>query len=217
MPVPRGFKHSKESKMKMSLKRKGTLNFMYGKSHTPEARARISAAQKGKKESMEFCEKTRLRRLGQKHTEQTRKRISDALTGKKHSAEHRKHNSESKIGVRAGSESPHWRGGVSNFPYPFKFNKALKERIKRRDGRVCKMVGCGMTEYESVHNYKMPLTVHHIDYNKDNCADDNLITLCTGCNSKVNFNRACWQDLFIRTLAFTPMTLIDGGLPIHLQ
>ena len=94
---------------------------------------------------MEFCEKILFRRLGQKHTEQTRKRISDAPQQEAHASI--KHNSESKIGVRAGSESPTEKR-LLTLPYPFKFNKALKERIKRRDGRVCKMVGCGMTEYE---------------------------------------------------------------------
>ena len=192
----------------MSSSHKGSLNVMYGKTHTPEARVKISEAHKGRKRSTEFREFTRRRRIGQKHSQETKEKIRAAHKGKKRTPEHCKHISESKIGKNAGAKSHRWRGGVSNLPYPFEFNSSLKNRIKRRDGFVCKMIGCGMSETGSKFNYGMPLTVHHIDYDKNNCADDNLITLCTGCNSRVNFNRDCWQDLFVRTLAFTPLVYL---------
>lgn len=34
------------------------------------------------------------------------------------------------------------------------------------------------------------------DYNKLNCDESNLITLCRACNVKVNFKREIWQRLF---------------------
>jgi 5-methylcytosine-specific restriction endonuclease McrA len=40
------------------------------------------------------------------------------------------------------------------------------------------------------------LTAHHIDYDKKNCDQQNLITLCSACNSKANFNRPYWQDFY---------------------
>ena len=39
-------------------------------------------------------------------------------------------------------------------------------------------------------------TVHHIDYNKQNNKESNLINLCKGCNGKVNFNRDYWYAYF---------------------
>jgi hypothetical protein len=44
---------------------------------------------------------------------------------------------------------------------------------------------CGVEEKD----YFQKLSIHHIDYNKENCKDDNLITLCRGCNAIVNYGR----------------------------
>jgi hypothetical protein len=38
--------------------------------------------------------------------------------------------------------------------------------------------------------------VHHIDYNKFNCEEWNLIYLCTYHHGLTNFNREYWQDFF---------------------
>ena len=40
------------------------------------------------------------------------------------------------------------------------------------------------------------LTVHHIDYDKQNCSPTNLITLCNSCNARANFNRNYWNRLY---------------------
>jgi len=80
-----------------------------------------------------------------------------------------------------------WKGGISKLPYPFEFDNPLKERIKKRDNYTCQLCSC--TE-------KQKLRIHHIDYDKKNLDDNNLITLCTICNSKVNFNRLDWQQSF---------------------
>ena len=39
-------------------------------------------------------------------------------------------------------------------------------------------------------------SVHHIDYNKQNCKENNLITLCLQCNNRVNSNRNYWKEYF---------------------
>lgn len=44
------------------------------------------------------------------------------------------------------------------------------------------------------------LTVHHIDYDKYNCNEQNLITLCRSCHPKTNFNRDYWKLFFRRRL-----------------
>jgi len=38
--------------------------------------------------------------------------------------------------------------------------------------------------------------VHHIDYDKNNNTEENLITLCWSCHSKTIFSRQKWTDYF---------------------
>lgn len=84
-----------------------------------------------------------------------------------------------------GENSSNWKGGTSLLPYPFEFNSNLKERIKNRDKHSCQL--CGRKE---------KLCVHHINYEKEDLFDLNLITLCTGCNGRVNGDRDFWEDYF---------------------
>ena len=53
-----------------------------------------------------------------------------------------------------------------------------------------------MTEEEHLIVFGTNLTVHHIDYNKQNCKESNLITLCNSGNARVNFNRKYWIGFF---------------------
>lgn len=129
------------------------------------------------------------------------KKIGDALRGRSNPklAESRKGKkypklAEAKRGKSRpnmqGENHPAWQGGTSYLPYPFEFNETLKESIRERDGNVCQC--CSKTEQENGKK----LTVHHIDYNKENCHPSNLITLCNSCNTKVNCNREHWQAVF---------------------
>ena len=43
------------------------------------------------------------------------------------------------------------------------------------------------------------LTLHHIDYNKNNCGPDNLITLCNSCNSQANKDRG-WHKAWYQAI-----------------
>lgn len=81
-------------------------------------------------------------------------------------------------------------GGTSTLPYPFEFNDILKTKVRERDNNKCKLCGAPQAEFER------KLSVHHIDYNKKNCAMENLITLCSGCNSKVNHSCEQSQSYF---------------------
>jgi len=87
----------------------------------------------------------------------------------------------------SGEKSPVWMGGVSFLPYPPEFNNKLKHKIKKRDNFTCQL--CGIKQY----TYQ---AIHHIDYEKDNCSESNLITLCLSCNVKVNQNRDFWKQYF---------------------
>lgn len=121
--------------------------------------------------------------------------------GKKHSDDVKNKMSENKKGKWAynleqyekliektpkGSNHPNWNGGSSKFPYPFGFNKQLKESIKQRDSFSCKI--CGKNTQK--------LAIHHIDYNKNNIETTNLVSLCYNCHSKTNYNRKNWMVFF---------------------
>ena len=65
-------------------------------------------------------------------------------------------------------------------------DKELKESIKKDYRYVCQMCNAP----------KVKLDVHHIDYNKKNNANNNLIPLCKHCHAKTNFKREEWETLF---------------------
>lgn len=93
-----------------------------------------------------------------------------------------------------GSKNGNWQKGISKLPYAFEFNAELKESIRKRDGYICQK--CGITEEEHLIVYGKVLSIHHIDYNKQNYNEINLITLCGECNTRVNFNRNYWKNYF---------------------
>ena len=94
----------------------------------------------------------------------------------------------------SGKANPNWKGGISKEPYPFNFNEELKKLIRKRDNYKCQLCGCPQAE-----NIKK-LTIHHIDYNKNNLDSKNLISLCFRCNSKANFQKQKWESYFITRL-----------------
>ena len=95
-----------------------------------------------------------------------------------------------KINVRMEG-NPNWQGGKSFEPYPPIFNQQLKDKIRVRDNFICQK--CGVPELECCRR----LDIHHIDYNKKNSKEKNLISLCKSCHIKVSYKRDYWQKHFI--------------------
>lgn len=180
---------SEETKRKLSEILKGRPSPMRGKKHSVESRKKMSEAQK--RNPTRYW-------LGKKQTEETKRKQSEAHTGENHhffgkklSEEHIKKMSESHIGIQAEEKHPLWKGGISFKPYCYKFNRALKERVRNRDNRTCQL--CNAKENGKSYH------VHHIHYDKENCNPD-LITLCYKCNPKVNFNRDYYEAIFMNML-----------------
>jgi len=73
-----------------------------------------------------------------------------------------------------------------NRGYSLDFNKSLKNKIFKRDNYICNIC------FERGGD----LIVHHIDYNKQNCKEDNLITLHRKCHNKTNHDRNFWENYF---------------------
>ena len=126
-------------------------------------------------------------------TREHRDKISNAHKGKKHSEEHKRKNSEAKLGLYVGENNPNWRGGIAREPYSFNFVSKLREKIRERDNYQCQI--CAMKESNLI-GYHRELPVHHIDYDKTNDKTENLITLCHSCHSKTSFNREYWKYYF---------------------
>ena len=90
--------------------------------------------------------------------------------------------------------------GGTGIPYEyFNYNKSifndqLKKFILKRDNYTCQ--NCGLTNKEHLVIIGQSLSIHHIDYNKMNCKENNLITLCLRCNNKVNANKNYWKTFF---------------------
>lgn len=92
-----------------------------------------------------------------------------------------------------GEVHPNWLGGSEG--YPSDWARA------RRDAQTDKCNLCGKTAIENKRN----LPVHHIDYDKTNSAQTNLVTLCDSCHARTNFKRAFWLYLFARRDRIPPL------------
>ena len=89
-----------------------------------------------------------------------------------------------------GDGNHQWKGGISFEPYCEVWkDKEYKESIKERDLDMCLNPYCDSKHPDD-------LTVHHIDYNKKDCAPKNLITLCRVCNIKANKDRSWHKDWY---------------------
>jgi hypothetical protein len=92
-----------------------------------------------------------------------------------------------------GKNNPSWKGGISRLPYAFEFTEELKEKIRKRDKYRCRI--CNKTQKESLLKSGKKLCIHHIDYNKKNFKEKNLISLCNSCHAKTNEHRKFWIRL----------------------
>ena len=90
--------------------------------------------------------------------------------------------------------NPFYIDGSSKFKYTKEFSRKLKLKIRKRDNFVC--MGCHIPEKV----YGKSLDIHHIDYVKENCNEDNLISLCRICNILANRNRDYWKEFYTQVL-----------------
>jgi hypothetical protein len=158
-----GKKHSEETKKKISQSNLGRKTHNKGVPQTEEVKIKISNTLKGRIITKEHREKLSISAKGKVFTEEHKKNIS--LNHHNVSLE----------------KNPKWKGGKSFEPYPLKWTNELREKIRSRDNYRC--VICS---FEQVNK---KLCVHHIDEDKNNCDEKNLISLCLKCHVKIHNNQ----------------------------
>lgn len=159
-----------------------------GKHHSEETRKKLSISLKGKKSWM----------TGRHHSQQTKDKLSLKFKGKKLSLEHRQKAIKNLANhhFQAGEKHRYWQGGISFEPYGIAFNEKLKERVRKRDSYRCQQCFRHQDELFAKTGRKYSLMIHHIDYNKKNNVESNLISLCNSCHAQTNFDRVDWTKYF---------------------
>lgn len=93
-----------------------------------------------------------------------------------------------------GLNNPRYKDGQAGRGYTHEFNKAKKKEIRERDRYRCQLCW----RHENELNKK--LSIHHIDFDKKNNENSNLISLCQFCHSKVD-GAECRRNHFIKELS----------------
>lgn len=159
----------------------GKNGYWFGKHHSDETKQKLRKARLGKPNG----------RLGTHHSKETKQKIRDAQSGELGFwfGKHRSEETKEAIGNAFRGEKCHlWRGGISFLPYTTEFNDRLKCIIRKRDNYTCQWCSAQQTD--------RALSIHHIDYIKEHCDQQNLITLCPSCHTMTNSYQEFWTGLF---------------------
>ena len=142
--------------------------------HTKEEKRKISVSNKGRIHSKEATEKNRIAHLKENLSKETREKMSTSSMGVK---------------------NPNWLNGISGEIYPQKFNRSLKRAVRELYNNYDFFSGL----HKNIINSNKELSVHHIDYNKDNCNLNNFVPLCKIHHNYTNKNRWFWKKLIKNT------------------
>jgi|AntAceMinimDraft_18_1070375.scaffolds.fasta_scaffold120866_2 hypothetical protein len=196
----KGKKHSKETKLKMSLARKGFVvsdktkeklrEINIGKKNTKETLLKMSEAHKGNKNHF----------YGKHHTETTKNKISESnkgkiswMKGKYHTEKAKQKNRESSLGkhhteeskrkiseANKGANNKNWNGGIEN----------IKDKRNAIEYREWRLMVFGRDDYTCHDCGKrgVYLEAHHIKSWKEHpelrFEINNGMTLCRSCHIK---------------------------------
>lgn len=185
----------------------GEKHPMYGKHWTEEQKKQSSEKHKG-----QFSHNKGKPRSLEANKKQSKSMMGNIPWNKglKATPEMNKKNSEGHVGLigpwhnkkrpnMSGENHPLWLGGISFLPYCIKFNKELKEEVRKRDNHTCQNPCCKLTQEEQISLTNQILTIHHIHYKKEDCEPD-LITLCTRCHTKSNYDREFHEQFYMNIL-----------------
>lgn len=143
-----------------------------------------------KAEAMKIVEIARRTKMSIFLTGKKRPEHSKLMMGENNFMYGKHHSDKSKAKARAsmmdkhnGENNPSFNNWASREPYCYIWNDVIRERIRNRYGRTCRV--CGKSALQD----KRRLCVDHIDENKMQGCDDwewRLAPLCSPCHSKMN-------------------------------
>ena len=190
----RGYNHKKNCNCKFC---KGKSGFQKGVDHKGKNNSMYGVNRKGKCPWVAERNKKQIGELNpffnKHHTKETKIKISENEERKK------------KISKKLKGRKNYWQEGEKhhNFnnwsslkEYDFKFNDNFKKMIRKRDNFKC--VCCDRTE----KNNRRKLSIHHIDYNKQNSNPNNCVSLCVQCHTETNYNKNVWKNFFLDMLNY---------------
>jgi len=93
-------------------------------------------------------------------------------------------------GQTSKEKNVNWLGGKSFEPYGVEFNKELRNYIRQKYNYRCQQC------FRHQDELNRKLSIHHIDFNKRNNSENNLIPLCNICHLQTNYNRQEWTKYF---------------------
>lgn len=136
-----------------------------GKPVSDETRRKLSEAKKGwvpppiteaRRQKLKEARRGKTPALGMRHSEETRRKMSES---------------------RKGANNGRWIDGRKKKPYPPEWTKRLRDAIRSSQDYRCAI--CGQQNRRDLH-------VHHIDWDKMNCAQNNLVGVCYRCHGMVH-------------------------------
>ena len=139
--------------------------------------------------SKESVEKSRLSKLGKCRKDMIGNKFAKGNTPNKTSFKKGEHRSP-KTEFKSGKEHIYWKDGKTSEQYGNEFTRQLKEQIRKRDNYRCQQC------FRNQNELRRKLNIHHIDFNKKNNSQNNLISLCDNCHSQTNYNREDWTKYF---------------------
>ena len=180
----KGHVQSEEVRKKISKGLKGNINNL-GKRLTEETKRKIGLANRG------LWVKFKCDNCGMENEEKQ----SYYKLDKKHFC-NRKCYANFQKNYLIKERSRLWKGGKSFEPYGLEFDDKLKEYIRKRDNYRCQECFRHQDELYTKSGRKYKLMVHHIDYDKTNNRENNLVSLCRNCHIQTNFSREDWMRYF---------------------
>ncbi len=185
-----------EFRLKVSIANKGRVR-------TPEQRKRTSEATKIAMANLpkEVKEKIRTAPIGYRGywdthpvSEETKQKIRQAALADRENRSKRLLGANNPMFGRIRELNPNWKGGYPG-RYPAEFY-TIRPDILKRDDCSCQLCHKPIIE-------KGMYVTHHIDYDRNNNKESNLIILCRSCHSllqKSKFRRKVHSLLLIRAV-----------------
>lgn len=186
----------------------GEDNPMFGREHSESSKLKMSLATKNKPKSAEHKQKlsVSLKAIRMTHpsycSDEYRKKMSQSCKGHKVTEKQR-------VAIiaanrkRLGEKNPGWKGGHSFLPYSPEFNDSLKIKIRERDNYQCQL--CFDDKNERAFE------CHHIDGDKKNNSELNLISMCGRCHKKLVNSAEKFAEYF-RCKIWVNLNLIKGDI-----